>query len=75
MPHTDTPQRTTQIAPAANVRTGDFVLHEGRFVEILKVRRAQGRKPARGENLHLVSDASAVKVNSLDGVRIRPRRS
>ena len=67
------PPRTTQIAVASHVRPGDVVLHDNRYVEIVRVRRAQGRKPARGENLHLLGDEEMVKVNSLDPVRIRAR--
>ena len=65
----------TQVAIAHLVQPGDQVITDGRFVEIVQVKRAQGRKPARGENLHLVADGEVVKVNSLDGVRIRARRS
>lgn len=73
MPQVPRPQRTTQVALAANVRPGDHVLLDGRFVEVARIRRAQGRKPTRGENLHLVAQDELIKVNSLDGVRIRAR--
>lgn len=66
-------RRSTQIAIAGHVREGDRVLDDGRFIEVVRVRRAQGRKPARGENLHLVGEADVVKVNSLDAVRIQAR--
>jgi hypothetical protein len=69
------PRRTTQIAVASHVRPGDRVVHGGRYVDVVRVRRAQGRKPARGENLHLVGDDDVIKVNSFDPVRIRARRS
>lgn len=65
--------RVTQVALASHVRPGDHVATGGRFVEVLRVRRAQGRKPPRGENLHLVSEDEVIKVNSLDGVRILAR--
>lgn len=65
--------RRTQVALASHVRAGDHVASDGHFVEVLRVRRAQGRKPPRGENLHLVGAAEVVKVNSLDGVRILAR--
>lgn len=42
-------------------------------VEVLRVQRAQGRKPARGENLHLVGAEELIKVNSLEGIRILTR--
>lgn len=63
------------MAIASHVRPGDHVASDGRFVEVIRVRRAQGRKPAQGENLHLVGAEEIIKVNSLDGVRIlaRPR--
>ncbi len=67
--------RTTQVSVAERVRPGDHVVADGGFVEVLRVRRAQGRKPARGENLHLVGVDETVKVNSVDGIRIRARRT
>jgi hypothetical protein len=57
------------------VRPGDHVLIDDRYVEVIRVRRAQGRKPAKGENLHLVGADEVIKVNSLAGVRIRARNS
>ena len=75
MPEMLTSPRPTQVAVASRVRPGDRVLDGGRFVEIERVRRAQGRKPARGENLHLVGVAGVIKVNSLDAVRIQARRT
>ncbi len=60
---------------AGHVRPGDQVASEGRFVEVLRVRRAQGRKPRTGENLHLVGADGVIKVNSLDGIRIVARRT
>lgn len=61
------------MAIASHVRPGDHVASDGRFVEVVRVRRAQGRKSARGENLHLVGAEEIIKVNSLDGVRILAR--
>lgn len=66
-------RRSTQIAVASHVRPGDRVVHGDRYLDVVRVRRAQGRKPARGENLHLVGDGDLMKVNSLDPVRIRAR--
>lgn len=68
------PARSTQVTLASQVRPGDAVLQDERFIEITRVRRAQGRKPAQGENLHLVADDQVVKANSLDALRIRARR-
>lgn len=68
-------RRSTQIAVAGCVRPGDRVLDGERFIEVVRVRRAQGRKPSRGENLHLLGEVDVVKVNSLDAVRIQARRS
>ena len=72
---TQGPTRTqmTQVALASHVRPGDYIVNDGRYVEVLRVRRAQGRKPARGENLHLVGADEVIKINSLDGVRILAR--
>jgi len=75
MPRVQAGGRTTQVAPANHVRPGDHVLTDDRYVEVIRVRRAQGRKPAKGENLHLVGADEVIKVNSLDGVRIRARNS
>ncbi len=65
--------RQTQVAIASHVRPGDHIAIDGRHVEVLHVRRAQGRKPRRGENLHLVGADELIKINSLDGIRIRAR--
>lgn len=74
MPPGRTPNQRTQVALAGHVRPGDHVASEGRYIEVLRVRRAQGRKPRRGENLHLVGADQVIKVNSLDGIRILARR-
>jgi hypothetical protein len=74
MPVAPRPPRQTQVALASHVQPGDRLVNTGGDVEVVRVRRAQGRKPSRGENLHLVSDDDAIiKINSLDGIRIRPR--
>lgn len=65
---------SSSLTYAGRVRPGDKVLDNGRFVEVARVRRAQGRKPAEGENLHLLTDDETVKVNSLDAVRIIPAK-
>lgn len=74
MPVAPRPSRQTQVAAASHVQPGDRLVTADGDIEVVRVRRAQGRKPSRGENLHLVTDDDAIiKVNSLDGVRIRPR--
>lgn len=76
MPQGHTRVHKTQVALAGHVRPGDHVVSEGRYIEVLRVRRAQGRKPRTGVNLHLVgADDVMIKVNSLDGIRILPRRN
>lgn len=50
-----------------------IVVSDGRYVEVLRVRRAKGRKPARCENLHLVGANEVIKINCLDGGRILAR--
>ncbi len=75
MPQGHKPVQRTQVALAGHVRPGDHVASEGRYVEVLRVRRAQGRKPPSGENLHLVGADEVIKVNSLDGIRILARRN
>lgn len=64
----------TQIALAGRIKPGDTVVIDGRPVVVDRVKRAQGRKPASGENLHLVAeDGQLVRVNSLAPLRILPR--
>lgn len=67
--------RSTQVAVASHVRPGDLVVDGDRYIEVVRVRRAQGRKPPPGENLHLVGEDNVIKVNSLGAVRIRARRT
>lgn len=75
MPQGRTPARRTQVALAGHVRPGDHVASDARYIEVVRVRRAQGRKPRAGENLHLVGADEVIKINSLDGIRILARRS
>ena len=74
MPQGRTRVQRTQVALAGHVRPGDHVASDGRYIEVLRIRRAQGRKPRTGENLHLVGADAVIKVNSLDGIRILARR-
>lgn len=56
---------------AGSVRAGDMVRHNDEYTTVVKVRRAQGRKPAEGENLHIVvTGGDVVKINSLQPVRL-----
>lgn len=65
----------TQAALAGRVKVGDIVIIDGRSAVINRVKRAQGRKPSAGENLHLVADdGEFFRVNSLDPIRISARR-
>lgn len=75
MPQGHTSSQRTQVALAGHVRPRDHVASEGRHIEVLRVRRAQGRKPRTGENLHLVGADEVIKINSLDGIRILARRN
>lgn len=64
--------RKGKMTVAGRVRPGDEVFDGDEFVEVLRVRRAQGRKPAVGENLHLfLAGDHLLKRNSLDPVSIR----
>lgn len=66
----------TQVAVAGRIRPGDTVIIDGVANVIERVRRAQGRKPAVGENLHLVTETGEIlRVNSAEGVRIEARTS
>lgn len=60
-----------QLTIAANLRPGDRLLTDGRLARVTRIKRAQGRKPSTGENLHVVSDNDEViKLNSTDPVRV-----
>ena len=61
---------TSAVTYGDRVRPGDAVYGNGRFRVVTNVRRAQGRKPKAGENLHLLTEDEVIKVNSLDPVRI-----
>ena len=64
----------TQIALAGRIQPGDAVIIDGVPLVVTRIKRAQGRKPTRGENLHLVVDGGdVVRRNSLDPVRIAAR--
>lgn len=60
------------VTYAGRVRPGDAVYGDGAFHVVTKIRRAQGRKPKNGENLHLVTEGDILKLNSLQPVRIIP---
>lgn len=56
---------------AGRVQSGDAVLNRGQFKRVTRVRRAQGRKPRAGENLHLLTERDdIIKINSLEPVRV-----
>lgn len=63
---------TGAVTYAERVQPGDAVYADGDFHVITKVRRAQGRKPKAGENLHLLANDHVIKRNSLEPVRIIP---
>jgi hypothetical protein len=64
----------TQVALAGRIKPGDTIIIDGRPAVISRVKRAQGRKPAAGENLHLVAeDGELLRINSLAPVRIEVR--
>jgi hypothetical protein len=63
--------RRTQVAVAARIKPGDKVVVDGETKQIAHVKRAAGRKPATGENLHLIAeDGEVIRVNSAEGVRV-----
>lgn len=64
----------SQIAVAGRIEPGDRLIVDGQAKTVVRVKRAQGRKPVRGENLHLVTDdGHIVRANSLRGLRIEIR--
>lgn len=59
------------MAVAGRIKAGDSILIDGEPNVVANVKRAAGRKPAQGENLHLVTeDGQVIRVNSLGGVRV-----
>ena len=59
------------MAVAGRIKPGDSILVDGELHVVANVKRAAGRKPAQGENLHLVTHGGeVVRVNSLHGVRV-----
>lgn len=66
------PGRDGVVLPAGRVVVGDELFDGAGFVPVVAVRRAQGRKPAVGENLHIVVEGDGVaRVNSEAPVWIR----
>lgn len=63
---------TSAVTYAGRVRPGDAVYGDGAFRVVTKIRRAQGRKPRAGENLHLHTEDHVLKFNSLEPVRVIP---
>lgn len=64
----------TQVALAGRIKPGDAVIVDGTARVIARIKRAQGRKPTSGENLHLVvDDGDILRRNSLTPVRIAAR--
>lgn len=65
--------RSGQMTVAGRLQPGDEVFDSDRFVTVTRLRRAQGRKPPSGENLHVLVDGEAepLRLNSLEPVRIR----
>jgi hypothetical protein len=70
MQHHVAAQPRTKVTYAATIRPGDRLLHDGELTLVDHVRRAQGRKPKQGENLHIETNAGLVRINSLDPVRL-----
>jgi hypothetical protein len=69
--HENVVMRPGKVTPAGRVRAGDEVLHEGRFAVVTAIRKAQGRKPRTGENLHVVMADKILKINSAEPVRVQ----
>ena len=63
--------RHAKVTFAGQVRSGDAIRDGEEFVTVTKIRRAQGRKPKVGENLHIVVEGDRVlRFNSVDPVRV-----
>ena len=61
----------TRIAVAGRLRPGDRVVVDGETKIVASVKRAAGRKPSQGENLHVLTDqGELLRVNSTEGVRV-----
>lgn len=63
--------RKGKVTIAEKIRPGDEIVTDEGFVVVKNVRKAQGRKPPVGENLHFVTDGEVLKYNSTEPVRIR----
>lgn len=57
------------------ISPGDIVLLDGDARTVEWVKRAPGRKPAAGDNLHFGIDGEHVTVNSEDPIRVVQRAS
>lgn len=57
------------VKMAGRLSEGDVLAERG-APKVLRVTRAQGRKPARGENLHVHTRNTRYTFNTLDPVRV-----
>lgn len=61
----------TRVAVAGRLKAGERVVVDGATKVVASVKRAAGRKPAQGENLHVTTeDGQLLRVNSTEGVRV-----
>lgn len=63
--------RPGKLTYAGTIQPGDQIRVGDTFTTITKIRKAQGRKPKHGENLHLLTADTTLRYNSNDPVRVR----
>lgn len=59
------------VVPACEVVIGDDVLVRGEYRKVVKIRKAQGRRPSSGFNLHLFTDGRMVRAHSAHELVVR----
>lgn len=67
--------RQAKVTYAKTVRPGDVVVIDGSREHVIDVRRAAGRKPAAGENIHLVTADGYLRANTTEPIRVIRREA
>lgn len=58
------------VTYANKISEGDTLVIDGKPRNVEQIRRAQGRKPPRGENLFFVVNGERLRINTLTPVRV-----
>lgn len=62
--------RKPSVTYAHKINEGDELVIDGKPRRVEHIRRAQGRKPAKGENLFVTAGGQRLLVNTLAPVRV-----